>query len=378
MGVNNKPVEELDTLIIKRAYYVLGISIAGLSLIMLNWLGLSSIMFNVMTIKRIVLGAVYYIVPMATAMAGFAITQLPATFLLSRFGNRVSMFLGLLLNGISLIFSATDSYHMALFLRFLAGMGLGLYLIPSLLLILGWWSIRGLTRWVQVAYLSSITILIPLSSLLTMGMARSTAIYLGVASLVLAILVLFTTKDAVIIRKISMVAVMNNPDILILSIAFSIPWGGVYLSLFPLIMQLSNYLGIMELTIPMAITPLLYRFRHSVKTEKRTALLYLTIGLGVLVALMGISNTWEFILAPVGLMFTLILLLILYMVNDLVSPILIAQSTGYLLTVSSIIGSIIGIITGYSVQYLGTLGWIVIGALFAASSIFYRILKVTL
>ncbi|BDR93429.1 hypothetical protein Vsou_25220 [Vulcanisaeta souniana JCM 11219] len=377
MGVNNKPVEELDTLIIKRAYYVLGISIAGLSLIMLNWLGLSSIMFNVMTIKRIVLGAVYYIVPMATAMAGFAITQLPATFLLSRFGNRVSMFLGLLLNGISLIFSATDSYHMALFLRFLAGMGLGLYLIPSLLLILGWWSIRGLTRWVQVAYLSSITILIPLSSLLTMGMARSTAIYLGVASLVLAILVLFTTKDAVIIRKISMVAVMNNPDILILSIAFSIPWG-VYLSLFPLIMQLSNYLGIMELTIPMAITPLLYRFRHSVKTEKRTALLYLTIGLGVLVALMGISNTWEFILAPVGLMFTLILLLILYMVNDLVSPILIAQSTGYLLTVSSIIGSIIGIITGYSVQYLGTLGWIVIGALFAASSIFYRILKVTL
>ncbi|WP_264890738.1 MFS transporter [Vulcanisaeta souniana] len=370
-------MEELDTLIIKRAYYVLGISIAGLSLIMLNWLGLSSIMFNVMTIKRIVLGAVYYIVPMATAMAGFAITQLPATFLLSRFGNRVSMFLGLLLNGISLIFSATDSYHMALFLRFLAGMGLGLYLIPSLLLILGWWSIRGLTRWVQVAYLSSITILIPLSSLLTMGMARSTAIYLGVASLVLAILVLFTTKDAVIIRKISMVAVMNNPDILILSIAFSIPWG-VYLSLFPLIMQLSNYLGIMELTIPMAITPLLYRFRHSVKTEKRTALLYLTIGLGVLVALMGISNTWEFILAPVGLMFTLILLLILYMVNDLVSPILIAQSTGYLLTVSSIIGSIIGIITGYSVQYLGTLGWIVIGALFAASSIFYRILKVTL
>ncbi len=77
-------------------------------------------------------------------MIGFAATQLPATFLFSRLGNRVSMFLGLLLNGLSLIFSTTSSYHTALLLRFLAGMGgLGLYLMPSLLLILGWWSIRG-------------------------------------------------------------------------------------------------------------------------------------------------------------------------------------------------------------------------------------------
>ncbi len=377
MGVNNRPVEELDTLVIRRAYYVLGISITGLSLIMLNWLGLSSIMFNVMPIKRIVLSAVYYIIPMATAMTGFAITQIPAAFLLSRIGNRVSMFLGLLLNGISLILSPTGSYHMALFLRFLAGMGLGLYLIPSLLLILGWWSIRGLTRWVQVAYLSSITILIPLSSLLTMGMTRSMAIYLGVASLVLAILILFTARDAVIIRRISMVTVMNNPDVLMLSIAFSIPWG-VYLSLFPLVMQLGNYLSVVELTIPIAITPLLYRFRHSVKTRKHASLLYLTIGLGALVALMGVGNTWEFVLALVGFVFTLILLLILYVVNDIVSPILIAQSTSYLLTVSSIIGSIISIITGYSIQYLGTLGWIVIGILVAVSSILYRILRITL
>ncbi len=209
---------------IRRAYYVLGVSIAGLSLIMINWLGLSTIMFGIMAIKRVVLSTVYYVVPMATAMIGFAVTQLPATFLLSRVGNRVSMFLGLLLNGLSLIFSTTSSYHTALLLRFLAGMGLGLYLMPSLLLILGWWSIRGLTRWVQVAYLSSITMLMLTSSLAMMGITQGTVLYLGIASLVLAILVLFTMKDAVIIKSVSIMAVMNNPDVLMVSIAFSAPW----------------------------------------------------------------------------------------------------------------------------------------------------------
>ncbi|WP_054857130.1 hypothetical protein [Vulcanisaeta sp. JCM 16159] len=236
MGVNNRPIEELDALVIKRAYYVLGISIAGLSLVMINWLGLSVMMYNVMTIKKIALNAVYYVVPMATAMIGFAATQLPATFLFSRLGNRVSMFLGLLFNGISLVFSTTNSYYTALFLRFLAGMGLGLYLIPSLLLILGWWSIRGLTRWVQVVYLSSITMLMLLSSLMSIWVTQSVAVYLGLVSIALAILILLTMKDAVIIKSVSIMAVMNNPDVLMLSIAFSIPWG-TYLACFPLLLM---------------------------------------------------------------------------------------------------------------------------------------------
>ncbi|WP_243678585.1 hypothetical protein [Vulcanisaeta distributa] len=190
------------------------------------------------------------------------------------------MFLGLLLNGLSLIFSTTSSYHTALLLRFLAGMGgLGLYLMPSLLLILGWWSIRGLTRWVQVTYLSSITVLMLLSSLVIIGITQSAVLYLGIASLALAVLILLTMKDAVIIKSVSLMAVMNNPDVLMISIAFSIPWGGVYLSLLPLIINFSGYLAIAELTIPLALTPLLYRFRHSLRVERRKMLFYLTIAL---------------------------------------------------------------------------------------------------
>ncbi len=64
MGFNNRPIEELDALVIKKAYYVLGISIAGLSLIMINWLGVSTIMFDIMTIRKVVLSAVYYVIPM--------------------------------------------------------------------------------------------------------------------------------------------------------------------------------------------------------------------------------------------------------------------------------------------------------------------------
>ena len=377
MGINNKPIEELDTLVIKKAYYVLSVSIAGLSLIMINWLGISTIMFDIMAIKRVVLSSVYYVVPMATAMIGFAVTQLPATFLLSRVGNRVSMFLGLLLNGLSLIFSTTSSYHTALLLRFLAGMGLGLYLMPSLLLILGWWSIRGLTRWVQVAYLSSIAILMLTSSLVIMGVTQGTVLYLGIASLALAILVLFTMKDAVIIKSVSIMAVMNNPDVLMISIAFSMPWG-IYLSLLPLIMSAGNYLGIIELTAPLVLTPLLYRFRHSLRIERRKLLFYLTIVLGAMAMPMGFVKVQLFIPVIVGFIFTLILLLTLYLVHELVSPILIAQSTSYLFTVSSIIGSIVGVALGYAVQYLGVLGWIMIGGLIMISSLIYRILKITL
>ncbi len=54
----------MDALVIKKAYYVLGISIAGLSLIMINWLGVSTIMFDIMAIRKVVLSAVYYVVPM--------------------------------------------------------------------------------------------------------------------------------------------------------------------------------------------------------------------------------------------------------------------------------------------------------------------------
>ncbi|WP_054854182.1 MFS transporter [Vulcanisaeta distributa] len=382
MGVNNRPIEELDALVIKRAYYVLGISIAGLSLVMINWLGLSVMMYDIMTIKKIALNAVYYVVPMATAMIGFAATQLPATFLFSRLGNRISMFLGLLFNGISLVFSTTNSYYTALFLRFLAGMGgLGLYLMPSLLLILGWWSIRGgLTRWVQVVYLSSITILMLLSSLMSIWLTQSVAVYLGLVSIALAILVLLTMKDAVIIKSVSIMAVMNNPDVLMLSIAFSIPWGGTYLGMLPpLTLNVSNYLGIVELTIPLALTPLFYRFRHSLRIERRRVLLYLTMALGVVVIPMGgLTKVQLFIPVIIGFIFTVILLLTLYLVHDLVSPILIAQSTSYLFTVSSIIGSIVSMFMGYVIQYLGILGWVITGILIMTSSLIYRILKITL
>ncbi|GAB6946214.1 hypothetical protein JCM16161A_03440 [Vulcanisaeta sp. JCM 16161] len=377
MGINNRPIEELDALVVRKAYYVLGISIAGLSLIMINWLGVSTIMFDVMTIRKVMLSAIYYVIPMATAMMGFAATQLPATFLFSRLGNRVSMFLGLILNGLSLIFSTTSSYHMALLLRFLAGMGLGLYLMPSLLLILGWWSIRGLTRWVQVTYLSSIAILMLTSSLVVIGITQDTALYLGVASLALAVLVLLTMKDAVIIKSVSLMAVMNNPDVLMISIAFSIPWGA-YLSLLPLVMSMGNYLGVAELTAPLALTPLLYRFRHSLKVERRKVLFYLTMALGAVIMPMGLARAQLFIPVAIGFAFTLILLLTLYLVHELVSPILIAQSTSYLFTVSSIIGSIMGVVMGYVVQYFGVLGWVVTGVLIIISSLIYRILKITL
>jgi len=377
VGVEGKPIEELDALVIRKAYYVLGISIAGLSLIMLNWLGASSIMFELMNIKKVILSTIYYVVPMATAIAGFATTQLPATLMLNRVGNRVPMFLGLLLNGLSLIFSTTSSYHTALFLRFLAGMGLGLYLMPSLLLLLGWWSIRGLTRWVQVAYLSSIAILLMLSSVLAMGLTQGTVLYLGIASIVLAIIVFFTMRDAVIIKSVSIMAVMNNPDVLMLAIAFSVPWG-TYLNLVPLVMHDNGVLGTAALMAPLILTPILYRFRNSVKAERRKILLYSTVALGASIALIGIYQALDYILIITGLLFTLMLLSVIYLVNNLVSPILIAQSTSYLLTVSSVIGSIIGIVMAYAVQYLGTLGWVIMGILISVSSIIYRILKITL
>ncbi|MGC9153426.1 MAG: MFS transporter [Vulcanisaeta sp.] len=377
MGVEGRPIEELDALVIRKAYYVLGISIAGLSLIMLNWLGASSIMFELMNIKKVILSTIYYVVPMATAIAGFATTQLPATLMLNRVGNRVPMFLGLLLNGLSLIFSTTSSYHTALFLRFLAGMGLGLYLMPSLLLLLGWWSIRGLTRWVQVAYLSSIAILLMLSSVLAMGLTQGTVLYLGIASIVLAIIVFFTMRDAVIIKSVSIMAVMNNPDVLMLAIAFSVPWG-TYLNLVPLVMHDNGVLGTAALMAPLILTPILYRFRNSVKAERRKILLYSSIALGASIALIGIYQALDYILIITGILFTLMLLSVIYLVNNLVSPILIAQSTSYLFTVSSVIGSIIGIVMAYAVQYLGTLGWVIMGILIGVSSIIYRILKITL
>ncbi|WP_252901219.1 hypothetical protein [Vulcanisaeta sp. JCM 14467] len=93
---------------------------------------------------------------------------------------------------------------------------------------------------------------------------------------------------------------------------------------------------------------------------------------------MGLAKAQLFILVIMGFIFTLILLLTLYLVHELVSPILIAQSTGYLFTVSSIIGSIIGVVLGYAVQYFGALGWVFIGILMVVSSLIYRMLKITL
>jgi len=376
VGVAGRPVEESDALVVKKAYYVLGISIAGLSLILLNWLDASAMMFDLMNIKRIILGAMYYMVPMATALAGFTVTQLPATFLLNRVGNRMPMFLGLVLNGLSLIFSTTSSYHTALFLRFLAGMGLGLYLAPSLLLTLGWWSVRGLTRWIQVAYLSSITVLLAISTAMITYITKTTVLYLGVASIVLSMIVLFTMKDVVIIKSASIMAVMNNPDVLMLAIAFSVPWGA-YLGLIPLTMHVDGTAGTVALTASLVLTPLLYKYRHAVRVERRKILFYATTILGGLMALMGIAPP-NYVLVAVGFVFTVVLLSILYIINNLVSPILIVQSTSYLLTVSSTIGSIIMVVMGYAIQYLGTLGWITIGILMVISSLIYRILKITL
>ncbi len=147
-----------------------------------------------------------------------------------------------------------------------------------------------MTRWVQVTYLSSITVLMLLSSLVIVGITQSAVLYLGIASLALAILVLLTMKDAVIIKSVSVMAVMNNPDVLMISIAFSIPWGGVYLSLLPLIINLGGYPAIAELTVPLALTPLLYRFRHSLKMERRKMLFYLTIALGAVTMPMGLAK----------------------------------------------------------------------------------------
>ncbi|WP_054857129.1 hypothetical protein [Vulcanisaeta sp. JCM 16159] len=146
----------------------------------------------------------------------------------------------------------------------------------------------------------------------------------------------------------------------------------------PLTLNVSNYLGIVELTIPLALTPLFYRFRHSLKIERRRVLLYLTMALGVVVMPMGLTKVQLFIPVVIGFIFTVILLLTLYLVHDLVSPILIAQSTSYLFTVSSIIGSIMSMFMGYVIQYLGILGWIITGILIMTSSLIYRILKITL
>ncbi len=166
-------------------------------------------------------------------------------------------------------------------------MGLGLYLMPSLLLILGWWSIRGVDQ-VGPGYLLILnnSTNAPLITSDSGYYAERRAIP-GHSSLALAILVLLTMKDAVIIKSVSVMAVMNNPDVLMISIAFSIPWGGVYLSLLPLIVNLGGYPAIAELTVPLALTPLLYRFRHSLKMERRKMLFYLTIALGAVTMPMG-------------------------------------------------------------------------------------------
>ncbi len=93
----------------------------------------------------------------------------------------------------------------------------------------------------------------------------------------------------------------------------------------------------------------------------------------------GLAKAQLFIPVIVGFVFTLILLLTLYLVHELVSPILIAQSTSYLFTVSSIIGSIIGVVMSYAIQYFGgVLGWIMTGILIIMSSFIYKILKITL
>lgn len=376
MGVTGRPIGEIHASIIRRAYYVLGISIFGLSLILLNWLSASAMMYELMNIRRIVLGVAYYIVPMATAMVGFAMMQIPAAFLLNRVGNRVPMFLGLLLNGLSLMFSTTSSYHTALFLRFLAGMSLGLYLAPSLLLILGWWSIRGLTRWVQVTYLSSITTLLAISTLTATYLTKTTALYLGVVSIALSAVVLLTVRDVVIIKSVPIMAVMNNPDILMLAIAFSLPWG-VYLGLISITINFNGNTAVMLLTAPLILTPLLYRVRHSVRVERRKILLLSTAALGVSTALAGVAPL-GYVLAVMGVLFTVILLSILYIINNLVSPILIVQSTSYLLTISSTIGSIISMLMAYALQYFGALGWVIIGALITTSSLIYKVLKIAL
>ncbi|WP_069807864.1 hypothetical protein [Vulcanisaeta thermophila] len=373
MGFNNKSIEELGLGVMRRAYYVLGISIVGLFLVMINWVGLSSVMYYIMTIKRVVLGMTYYVIPMATAMVGFAITQLPSTMLLNRAGNRVPIFLGLLLNGVSMMVT-TDNYYTALLLRFLAGMSMGLYLLPTMLLLVGWWSIRNMTRWVQVLYLMAFTTIFVASIPLAKPLSAF-SLYLGLASLALSPILLFTAKDAVIIKKAPIMAVMNNPDVLLMGIAFSAPWG-FYLSLASALNETTN--TALALTTPLLVIPVLYRFRHALRLNRIKALHYSTLALGALTPALIYAPTRELTLAILGLIFALITLLILGVINELVNPLLTVQTISYLLTISSILGSMIGIAMGYTVDHLGPAGWVITGGLIMASSIIYRVLKITL
>jgi len=135
--------------------------------------------------------------------------------------------------------------------------------------------------------------------------------------------------------------------------------------------------AVMLLTVPLILTPLLYRVRHSVRVERRKILLLSTATLGVSTALIGVAPL-GYVLAVMGVLFTVILLSILYIINNLVSPILIVQSTSYLLTISSTIGSIISILMAYALQYFGVLGWVITGALITTSSLIYKVLKIAL
>jgi MFS family permease len=363
-------VERLDARILKRAYYSLVLSVTGLVLVMVNWVGVTVNMYSFMNLHGVSVNTVIHReTPVMAALLGLSITVLPAVLVLNRLGNRLPMALGLIINGASMSTASTGDYYSALAGRFLSGMGMGLYMLPSLSYILGWWSTRRLTRWVQLAYLASFFTSMVASILVAGALTYASLYYLGIASALSALPVLALGRDAVVIRRIPAVAVLNNPDVILLSVAFSATWG----TFLGLVGELGN--AAILATAGTLLSLLAYRFRR-IGARRRLLSTCLGAAYGVALASLSMGTTWAS-LVMVGALFATTYLSLASIINELVSPLLVVQVIGYLLSVSSALAPIFLYIGGLLADSLGNPRWLILGSLVIAMSLLYLRLNIT-
>jgi len=368
-----RSVERLDTRILKKAYSSLILSLTGLVLSMINWVGITINMYGFMDLHDVVVNAMIYMEsPIMASLLGLSIAQLPAVFVLNRLGNRLPMALGLIVNGISMGMVTTGDYYSALASRFLSGVGLGLYMLPSLSYIMGWWSNRGLMRWVQLVYLTSFFASMAVSAAISSILPRWIVQYLGVTSIILSLLVLVLGRDALVIRRISVVAVMNNPDIILLSMSFSTVWG----TFLGLMGEVSRDVWLtVSLTSATLASLLAYRFRR-ISMKRRLLATLLGLIYGASLTSLSVGASWGS-LAIIGVLFAINYLSLASIINELVSPLLVVQTMGYLLALSSSLAPIFLYLDGYLFDTLGSLRWVILGLIVMLSSLLYLRVHIT-
>jgi len=368
-----RSVERLDTRILKKAYSSLILSLTGLVLSMINWVGITINMYGFMDLHDVVVNAMIYMEsPIMASLLGLSIAQLPAVLVLNRLGNRLPMALGLIVNGISMGMVTTGDYYSALASRFLSGVGLGLYMLPSLSYIMGWWSNRGLMRWVQLVYLTSFFASMAVSAAISSILPRWIVQYLGVTSIILSLLVLALGRDALVIRRISVVAVMNNPDIILLSMSFSTVWG----TFLGLMGEVSRDVWLtVSLTSATLASLLAYRFRR-ISMKRRLLATLLGLIYGASLTSLSVGASWGS-LAIIGVLFAINYLSLASIINELVSPLLVVQTMGYLLALSSSLAPIFLYLDGYLFDTLGSLRWVILGLIVMLSSLLYLRVHIT-